>query len=75
MWLFLKEIELLVIVAFILGFLAKDLGRVFKSLETFFKEAEPTLADWSDGKTVAAIESPIATPPTSNPTTNPTTNQ
>jgi hypothetical protein len=67
MWLFLKEVELLVIVAFILGFLAKDLGRVFKSLETFFKEAEPSLADWSDGETTAAIEQPIVTPPASPP--------
>lgn len=68
MWLFLKEIELLVIVAFILGFLWKDLGRVFKSLETFFKEAEPSLANWSDGETDVAIEPPIVTPPTNSPT-------
>ncbi len=68
MWLFLKDIELLVIVAFILGFLWKDLGRVFKSLETFFKEAEPSLADWSDGEAVGAIEQPIATPPPNPPT-------
>jgi hypothetical protein len=67
MWLFLKEVELLVIVAFILGFLAKDLGRVFKSLETFFKEAEPSLADWSDGENSSAIEQPIVTPPASPP--------
>ena len=68
MWLFLKEIELLVIVAFILGFLSKDVGRVFKSLETFFKEAEPSL-NWSDGETVSAIDPPIATPPIKNPPT------
>lgn len=44
MWSFLKGIELLLIVSFILGFLAKGLSGVFKSLETFLKAAEPSLA-------------------------------
>jgi hypothetical protein len=69
MWLLLKDIELLIIAAFILGFLAKDLGRVFKSLETFFKAAEPTL-NWSDGDTIAPIDPPIASSPTTSPPTH-----
>jgi hypothetical protein len=44
MWSFLKGVELLLIVSFILGFLAKGLSGVFKSLETFLKSAEPSLA-------------------------------
>jgi hypothetical protein len=60
MWSFLNGIELLLTASFILGFLTKNLGGLFQSLDTFFKSAEPSLADWSDGETSQAIDPPKA---------------
>ena len=65
MWSFLNGIELLLIGSFILGFLTKNLGGLFKALDTFFKSAEPSLADWSDGETRQPID-----PPKTSPTQN-----
>jgi hypothetical protein len=54
MWSFLKSIELLLMVSFILGFLAKGLSGVFKSLETFLKAAEPSLAGLGENMSEAS---------------------
>ncbi len=65
MWTFLKTIELLFILSFILGFLAKGMGEVFKSLEAFLKAAEPTLAGMGETELnpVSSLESSIDSKP------------
>jgi hypothetical protein len=66
MWSFLKTIEFLFVAAFILGFLAKGLGGIFKAVQTFLKAAEPTLR-MDDKDESAEAKEPAKTNPEANP--------